>query len=93
MRRFSSPKPPSKDAPPSELPKSESERVLALTNELSELKAQLQLITEGAGFKCGTLWKYRPWAEGVFKVRLVSAFSAAHALSPPLRTLCPLSTL
>jgi hypothetical protein len=38
----------------------------ALQSELTALKAQLKVATERAGFKSGTLYKYRPWAEGVF---------------------------
>jgi hypothetical protein len=51
-----------------------------LEGELAALKAQLELATEGHGFKCGTLFKYRPWAEGVFKVRWPDARVRARGL-------------
>jgi hypothetical protein len=39
-----------------------------LTAQVAALTQQLELATgAGSGFKCGTLYKYRPWAEGVFK--------------------------
>ena len=55
------------DAPVEAQLASVKEQNAALASELAALKTRLQVAENAAGVKVGYLYKYRPWAEGVFR--------------------------